>query len=177
MNANDILYLLPRIIRAGLYAFFVISCFLVLLWFVLFFMHSENSYGKCVKLPNGIYLGYEAIMSFDNWRWKPFVVPKFSDGTPLLAEQIWPFRATKTTIYGTFEGRHHGEQKTFLWQEDTGLIFRGDHPAKFDYILAKAGPLLDEKFKGGISTNFHFERLANDPQYGLIDCKTRLFRW
>lgn len=116
-------------------------------------------------------------MSFDRWRWKPFVVPKFPDGTPLLAGGIWPFKATKTTIYGTFLGRHHDEQKTFLWQEDTGLIFWSDDSAKFENIVANAGPLLDKTFKGGISAGLHFERLANDPQYGLIECKTRLFHW
>ncbi len=177
MITKNLLFFIFRIIRAAFIVVIAICGFLFLLWFTLFFMHSQKSHSKCVKLPNGIYLGHEAIMSFDRWRWKPFVVPKFSDGTPLLAEGIWPFKATKTTIYGTFEGRHHDEQKTFLWQEDAGLIFWSDDPVKFEDTVANARPLLDKTFKGGISAGLHFERLANDPQYGLIDCKTRLFRW
>lgn len=177
MNKKNILCLLPRIIRAGLYLFFAICSFLVLLWFVLFLIHRENSYSKCVRLPNGIYLGYEAIISFDNWRWKPYVVPKFPNGVPVLDGEIWPFRATETTIFGVFEGRNRDKQETFLWQEDTGLIFRSDDASRFTSVLAQAGALLDEEFADGISTEFHYERLSWHPDYGLVDCKTRLFRW
>ena len=151
----------------------------LIIWAISHIKFQGGKYGQCVKLPNGIYLGYEARISFGNWewKWKPFVVPKFPNGTPVLDGEIWPFHATQTTIHGNFQGRNRKIQKTFLWQKDTGLIFWRDNPDKFDDILANSGPLLSKNFKGSIPTKFHYERLAKDPKYGLIDCKTRLFRW
>lgn len=150
---------------------------ILVIWGISHVKTQGGRYGQCVKLPNGIHLGYEARISFGNWNWKPFIVPKFPNGNPVLAGKIWPFRATKTTIYGSFQGRNGKLEEGFLWQKDIGLVFRRDHPNQFDVILSQAGSPIDEKFGQGLDTRLNYKRLAKDPKYGLIDCKTRLFRW
>lgn len=136
-----------------------------------------GEFGQCVTLPSGMKLGFEARFSFGNGRWGPFIVPKFANGTPLISGEIWPFYATDTTVGGVFEGRHREQTSGFAWRKDTGLIFKRDNQKLYAQLKSQAGPIVDGARAGGFPTFEYYDRLSNDPRYGLQDCRTRFFRW
>ena len=67
----------------------------------------------CARLPNGINIGYQALIDLSTPYFKPSIVPKYENGASSLPGDAWPFFATKTTVYGLAEGVDHNRDFWF----------------------------------------------------------------
>ena len=45
----------------------------------------------CARLPNGINVGYQALIDLSTPYFKPDIVPKYENGASLLPGDAWPF--------------------------------------------------------------------------------------
>jgi hypothetical protein len=45
----------------------------------------------CARLPNGINIGYQALIDLSTPYFKPDIVPKYENGASLLPGDAWPF--------------------------------------------------------------------------------------
>ena len=45
----------------------------------------------CARLPNGINIGYQALIDLSTPYFKPDIVPKYENGASLLPRDAWPF--------------------------------------------------------------------------------------
>ena len=49
---------------------------------------------SCVRLPNGLNIGKQALIDLSRPYFRPDIVPKFNNGKSLLLGDAWPFFAT-----------------------------------------------------------------------------------
>ena len=144
------------------------------IWLIVAFNHE---FRQCVKLKNGLNLGYEAVFDLDGPLFEPAVVPRFANGTPVIREELWELFFTDTTLYGTTEGSESGGGYRFAWRADTGLILRRQNSAMYDGLVAEAGhPNLDIDIDS-IDAGALFYRLAQRPEFKGQRCPTALITW
>lgn len=120
---------------------------------------------SCVRLPNGMNIGYQALIDLGAPYFKPDVVPKFDNGASLLPGDAWPFFATKSTVYGLAEGADHNSDFWFAWRKDTGLILQKNKPEQYDKIVSEAGELLEHTEYGMFSSHIVMRNLKTNPEY------------
>ncbi len=60
----------------------------------------STQFGKCVKVPNGSELSYEAFVDFGNSYFKPDAVLRDPEGS-ILAKDVWPLHITEVATFGT----------------------------------------------------------------------------
>ena len=71
---------------------------------------------SCVRLPNGINIGKQALIDLSASYFKPNIVPKFENGASLLSGDAWPFFVTETTVYGlALEADYRNEPPHLNW--------------------------------------------------------------
>lgn len=131
----------------------------------------------CARLPNGMNIGYQALIDLSTPYFKPDIVPKYENGASLLPGNAWPFFATETTVYGLAEGEDHNRDFWFAWREDTGLILKKDKPEEYDTIVSEAGKLLEHTDDGMFSSHIVMRNLKKHPDYKKQTCRTRLLTW
>ena len=132
---------------------------------------------RCVRLPNGINIGYEAILNFSKPYFRPGVVVKYRSGDQLLPGDAFPFFATETTVYGTAAERGGSESRRFAWREDVGLVFRYNQPGLYMRLVSDAGPKLDGVKAGNLGVGIYYLDLKKIPDYDGQWCRTRWIRW
>ena len=131
----------------------------------------------CARLPNGMNIGYQALIDLSTPYFKPDIVPKYENGASLLPGDAWPFFATETTVYGLAEGEDHNRDFLFAWREDTGLILKKNKPEEYDTIVSEAGELLEHTDDGMFSSHIVMRNLKKNPEYKNQTCRTRLLTW
>jgi hypothetical protein len=118
----------------------------------------------CARLPNGMNIGYQALIDLSTPYFKPDIVPKYENGASLLPGDAWAFFATETTVYGLAEGKDHTSDFWFAWREDTGLILKTNKPEQYDKIVSEAGELLEHTEYGMFSSHVVMRNLKKTPR-------------
>ena len=131
----------------------------------------------CARLPNGMNIGYQALIDLSTPYFKPDTVPKYENGVSLLPGDVWPFFARETTVYGLAEGKDHNSDFWFAWREDTGLILKKNNPEEYGKIVSEAGELLEHTEYGMFSSHIVMRNLKKHPEYKKQTCRTRLLTW
>jgi hypothetical protein len=129
------------------------------------------------RLPNGMNIGYQALIDLSTPYLKPDTVPKYENGVSLLPGDAWPFFATETTVYGLAEGKDHNSDFWFAWREDTGLILKKNNPEEYGKLVSEAGELLEHTEYGMFSSHIVMRNLKKHPEYKNQTCRTRLLTW
>ncbi|WP_432448155.1 hypothetical protein [Aliiroseovarius marinus] len=131
----------------------------------------------CVRLPNGINIGKQAVLDLSMSYWKPDIVPKYPSGASLIPGDAWPFYATETTVYGRAIMVDATDDFGFAWRKDIGLTKRRDDPIQYDKIVSEAGELLEGIPDGILGVHIVMLELQKRPEYAGQRCRTRLIRW
>lgn len=104
---------------------------------------------RCVRLPNGVIVAYEAYMSF----WRPYFLPDYivrgPDGTVLSRGGDGSLYFSQTTTYWADYDRDptdpSGQSVTSLvYHPDHGLIRGPNNRVLRRQLVDEAGPLLEE---------------------------------
>ena len=118
----------------------------------------------CARLPNGMNIGYQALIDLSTPYFKPDIVPKYENGASLLPGDAWPFFATETTVYGLAEGEDHNRDFWFAWRKDTGLILNKNKPERYEKIVSESGELLEHTEYGGFDSHIVMRNLKKTPR-------------
>lgn len=137
--------------------------------------YSEKN--RCVHLKNGLSIGYNAIFDLSRPYWKPYSVPKFPDGTPLVEGDVWPIYVTDSTLYGTFIGETGDKDYNFAWRADTGLVKKNRDTETYEVLISEAGPANVGLGTGAYGTTIVMRWLMKRPEYANQWCSTKLFTW
>ena len=142
----------------------------------------------CVELPNGLLLGYEALVDPDRPYWRPNVILKYADGTPVFSDWVEDFYFTETTVWGgTLNaflnglgggGRKHPayrEDVFFAYRPDVGLVYRHEDPDAYERLKQEAGPII-WVLGPEVHTNLlgTFLKLKKDPASRRTFCPLRV---
>ncbi|MDF3414405.1 hypothetical protein HKX54_08060 [Sulfitobacter sp. M57] len=136
-------------------------------------------FGKCVKLPNGSELSYEAFVDLGNSFLRPDVVLRDPEGA-IIGKEIWPIHITSTATHGTAwpERDNSKPDFSFVWTANTGLVKQVDNPSLYAELLATANSASDyigAPFELHVNTLWMFKRLSEDERYIGRSCVTQLF--
>ncbi|GGO57981.1 hypothetical protein [Roseovarius pacificus] len=144
----------------------------------LVFLYSLK-FGRCVKLPNGSELSYEAFVDFGNSYLIPDVVLRDPDGA-IIGKEIWPIRVTRIATLGTAWPEHSSSKSdfSFVWTAETGLVKQEENPSLYAELRTTAN--LTSNYIGApvdlhVNTLWMFKRLSEDKQYVGRSCATRYF--
>lgn len=132
---------------------------------------------SCVRLPNGLSLGKQALVDLRAPFLRARIVPKFANGDALLPGDAWPLFVTATTVYGTAEATNPKDDFKFVWRQDVGLVRRDANADLYNLILSQAGPLLQGTRDGGFDTSVVMGDLLKTPSFQLQRCRTRWMVW
>lgn len=132
---------------------------------------------SCVRLPNGIYIGKQALIDLSAPYFKPHIVPKFENGASLLPGDAWPFFATETAVYGLAMAADDDNDFWFAWRKDTGLVFKDEEPERYEKITTEAGERLYGTGAAVIGSGIIFMNLRKTIQFQNQTCRTRLLTW
>lgn len=137
----------------------------------------DGRYRKCIRLENGLNLGYEAIFDFKRPFIKPIAVPKFPDGEPLVRDDMWAIYVTDTSIYGWAMGHSPDEDYWYAWRADRGLVLKDDDPSAYKAIVAQAGKANWDIGTGSYGTGWLLYKLMESPRFEAFRCPTRFIAW
>lgn len=132
---------------------------------------------SCVRLPNGINIGKQALIDLSASYFKPNIVPKFENGASLLSGDAWPFFVTETTVYGLALEADYRNDFWFAWRKDTGLVLKENEPQRYETITAEAGEQLYGTGSAVIGSGIVFMNLKKTIQFQNQTCRTRLLTW
>ena len=132
---------------------------------------------SCVRLPNGLNIGKQALIDLGEPYFLPNIVPKLDNGTALLPGEAWPFFATATTVFGTAEEENHTDDFRFVWRKDTGLVLKREEPERYARLIKEAGILLEGTRYGGFSSHMVMMELQKYPAFQGQTCRTRWVNW
>ena len=144
------------------------------------FIVCNKEFRRCVPLKNGINLGYNAVLDFSSLSLRPYVIPKFADGTPLVDQPIWSVIVTATSIYGSTWGKTGEPPYAFAWREDIGAVWLKDDErdeeklAAHRLIVKEAGPELPGLDYGHYGAAVAMNELLKQPGYEEQWCSTNL---
>lgn len=138
------------------------------------FVSYNNKYRRCVQLGNGLNLGYNAIFDFSRVNFRPYGVPKFPNGTPLVDQPLWSVFVTKTTLYGRAFGTPNERAFDFVWREDIGLIRRDLNLELHDKLVSEAGAANKGLKDGSLGPLIVMRELRKLPEYANQRCATRI---
>ena len=164
--------------------FIFIVLFISIIGQLAYAIFSKNVTQKqCIDLKNGLYLGYNAVFDFrrvNGWPdilARPFVVPKYSDGTPLVDQSLYTLYITDTSVYGHTWGEPTGPVFHFAWRADVGVVRSDQDRETYRRIVDEAGPANHGIGQGGYGASIVLERMAELPDYSYQWCPTRLIVW
>ena len=132
---------------------------------------------SCLRLPNGINIGKQALVDMSAPYFRPEIVPKFENGASLLLGDAWPFYATETTVYGLALGADHHSDFWFAWRKNNGLILKENEPERYEKITAEAGERLYGTGTAVIGSDIIFMNLRKTIQFQNQTCRTRFLTW
>lgn len=136
------------------------------------FLVYNARYRACAKLDNGLNLGREAVFVLSRPYFRPLAVPRYSDGTPLVRGQVWSLNVTETTVYG------RGENSSFAWRADTGLVRSHEDPETYERLVAEAGAANWGLWEGAnVGANYMLHKITRMPGFDVGWCPTALVRW
>lgn len=153
-----------------------VAMFVLLLPLVWLFIVYNGKHRVCVSLENGLNLGYAAVFDLGRPWFRPIVVPRLRNGTPLIHDETWAIFVTDTTLYGSAMGPTRAADYRFAWRADTGLIRWQDDPARHDALIAGAGPANRGIGIGSVDAGWLYAELLR--QHPARDrCPTGLLTW
>ncbi len=141
------------------------------------FLAYNNKYRQCITLKNGLNLGYEAVLDLSRPYFKPIAVPRFTDGTPLIHDELWAIFVTDTSVYGVSMAGEDGLGHRFAWRGDTGLIKQAERGVLYDRLVAEAGHANWDIKTGSIGTGWLLSELIKRPEFNVHRCPTALITW
>lgn len=156
--------------------FLVVALLVVLVPTGLLFWGYNRTYRQCVKLENGLNLGYEAVFDLSRSVFRPIAVPKFADGTPLIRDDLWSIYVTGTTVYGESLASA-GAGFRFAWRADAGLVYSHQDSALYDRLVANAGPANRGLGTGDYGVQVMMATLSKRPDFPAHRCPTALVTW
>lgn len=157
----------------------------------------NRDHRQCVALPNGLYLGYSAVFNFHKPAISAGGTIKFTDGTPLVDQDLWSIFVSDTSAFGVAMGSERDGGRAFAWRADTGLVFQEDDQETYNLIVDEAGPLnygadsrlFDRQWPINEGEDMLRSRptsygpirlmnlLADMPGFQASWCATRLIKW
>ncbi|MBB4304088.1 hypothetical protein GGD81_003143 [Rhodobium orientis] len=155
----------------------VLTIILLLLAYLSFPVFGYSEKNRCVHLKNGISIGYNAVFDLSRPYWRPYVVPKLPDGTPLVKADVWPIYITDTTLYGTAIGETGDKDYRFAWRTDLGLVHEKGDRQTYELLVSEAGPANVGLGTGAYGTTIVMRWLMELPEYSDQWCSTKLFAW
>jgi hypothetical protein len=159
------------------FALFVIVLIPLLLAATWLFIVFNVRYRTCVQLENGLNLGYEAVFDLSSTYLKPTAVPRFSDGTPLIRNDMWAIYVTDTTIYGRALGDTSDEDYDYAWRADSDLILKDENPTAYARLIREAGHANWDIDIGSVGTKYLLDSLIDRPEFDAKLCPTALVTW
>ena len=159
-------------VLAGFIIFVLVLVLVPVIWLAVVFNVRHR---QCVRLDNGLMLGYAAVFDLGRPLFRPIVVPKYWDGTPLVHNDVFPLYVSDTTLYGTV--KESGVLVDYAWREDTGLVSQAEAPALYDRLVAEAGAVNRDVGSGWLGAGIVFQILAESPANRKEHCLTRLITW
>lgn len=170
-----IVFLLLKFFFGAIFAMF-------LLLFLMFLGGRYIEYGKCVQLPNGIIVTYEAYFNFSDQYLIPLIVVKGPDGTQFSRGNGHIFYFSDTTAWWKDNySQTHGDQldgEILFYRPDMGLVKTAGKPDLRKQLRQEAGVLLEE---GGKISNTNvlgiWLFLKDDPKYSSRDCHMKIITY
>lgn len=159
---------------AALLAIVLIPLLLAATWLFVVF---NARYRTCVQLENGMNLGYEAVFDLSSTYLTPIAVPRFSDGTPLIRNDMWAIYVTDTTIYGWALGDTSDEDYDYAWRADSGLILKDENPVAYERLIREARHANWDIDIGSVGTKYLLDLLIDRPEFDAKLCPTALVTW
>jgi hypothetical protein len=132
---------------------------------------------SCVRLPNGLNIGKQALIDLSRPYFRPDIVPKFNNGKSLLLGDAWPFFATETTVHGLAEEANPQDDFWFAWRKDTGLVLKSENPALYEKLVSEAGTPIGSKGINVVSSHIVMMELQKKTEYAGQTCRTRWITW
>lgn len=136
-------------------------------------------FGDCVRLPNGIELGYEAYLDFS----RPYLIPDAVLREPngnVIANDIWPIHVTEKAAFGKalFENNDYRSDYRFIWTAETGVVNEHENPELYQRLSNDLGEVYYGAPKEmNTNTLWIFKRLSEDERFHSSDCNTSLVTW
>ncbi|MEO1687633.1 MAG: hypothetical protein AAFU61_06990 [Pseudomonadota bacterium] len=140
-------------------------------------MVSTERHRACVRLDNGLALGFEALVDFGRPFLRPKIVPKFENGRPLVTDPLWDLFVTPTSVHGSTLAVRDDVGFRFAWRADLGLVKERDDAAAYALILAEGGPANAGLGEGSLGPRIVFDRLRERRGAALETCATRWATW
>ena len=128
---------------------------------------------QCVKLPNGLNIGKQALIDLNRPYFRPDIAPKFGNGKSLLPGDAWPFFATATTIHGLALEADPDDDFWFAWREDTGLVRKTENAVLYEKLISEAGTPLGNTGIRVVDSHLVMVELQRRPEYANQTCRTR----
>ena len=141
------------------------------------FAAFNSKYRTCVRLENGLNLGYEAVFDLSRPYFMPIAVPRLADGTPIIRDELWALFLTKTTIYGRSITSEYGNDFEFAWRADTGMVLKNELPDAYKGIVDEAGDVIGDYGKGSIGTGALLNKAIKLNPSDAGRCPTALVTW
>ncbi len=160
--------------------YFAIVRFIILAFIIISIMRfctSGTNQHRCLQLKIGLDLGYNAVFDFSQPYWRPYVVFKSRDGTPLIDQPLWNVYITDTSIYGTTFGKPGSPAFRYIWRADTGLVNGNTDWKTFQRLVDEAGPANVEVGKGSYGPKILLHKLMNRPEFADQWCTTNFITW
>lgn len=151
--------------------------FAAVLFLVAFaFTRYTITYRKCLSLPIGINLGYEAIFDLKRPLWRPILVPKLPNGAPLIRSESY-FHFSKRMAYGLTDDPYPAVNYWYAWRADTGLILLDEDEVTYDKIVAESGSSNKNFSDGYTGIRVVYNRILERGIIKESDCATQLITW
>jgi hypothetical protein len=136
-------------------------------------------FGDCVRLPNGIEIGYEAYVDFSRPYLRPVAVLRTPTGE-IIGQEISPIHITDKAAFGSAWVDYNSSRSdfTFIWTTGTGVVKKSEEPE----LYLRLSEDLGETYYGApvdMNTNtlWLFNRLSEEERFQSDRCGTSLWTW
>jgi len=137
----------------------------------------NDRHRTCVHLESGMVLGFEAVFDLGRPYFKPVVVPKYPDGTPLIRDEMWSIFISDTTIYGLTMRPIPNNDYRYAWRADTGLVMQSEQPELFDTLVSEAGNTNWDYEIDDIGPKWLLNDLVRSGRLEAMHCQTAVVTW
>ena len=136
-------------------------------------------FGECVRLPNGIEIGYEAYVDFSRPYLRPVTVLRTPSGA-VIGQDVSPIHITDKAAFGSAWVDYDSPKSDFkfIWTAGTGVVKKTEDPE----LYLRLSQDLGETYYGAqkdrnTNTLWLFNRLLKEDQFQSDQCSTSLWAW
>jgi len=136
-------------------------------------------FGDCVRLPNGIEIGYEAYVDFSRPYLRPVAVLRTPNGV-VIGQEVSPLHITEKAAFGLAWLDYDSPRSdfAFIWTVETGVVKEAEQPE----LYLRLSQDLGETYYGApkdMNTNtlWLLNRFLEEGQFQSNRCSTSLLTW